>query len=45
MNIGSSLVSHPQAAELVQPAQGALYHPPGYTQATTMRRSLLAQHR
>jgi hypothetical protein len=45
MNIGLPLVTHPQAAELVQPAQGPLYQPAVDSQATAMLLTTLAQQR
>ena len=36
MNIGTPLITNPQPAELVQPGQGSLHHPPIDAQATAM---------
>jgi hypothetical protein len=36
VNVGTAFVTDTQAAELVQPAQGAFHHPAGFAQATAM---------
>jgi hypothetical protein len=45
MNIGSSLLTHLKAPELVQPAQAAFHHPAPHSQATAMRLAAPSQLR
>jgi hypothetical protein len=37
MDVGAAFVTDAQAAELVQPTQGAFHHPSGFAQSTAMR--------
>ncbi len=43
MNIGATFVTNPQAAELVQPTEGAFHNPARFTQPASMRRSRACQ--
>ena len=43
MNIGATFVANSQAAELVQPTQGAFHDPAGFAQPATMRRARACQ--
>ncbi len=45
VNVGAPLVAHPQATELMQPAQRAFDHPTILAETTTMQRVALGQHR
>ena len=43
MNISPSFIAYPEAAELVQPTQGAFYHPAVHPQPTAMPLTSLTQ--
>ena len=43
MNVGSSLIANPQSAELVQPSQSSLHHPPVDAQAAPVLGQPLGQ--
>ena len=45
MNVGSPLIANAQPAELVQPCQGSLHHPPMDAEATPVLGKALGQDR
>ena len=45
MNVGSPLIANAQPAELVQPSQGSLHHPPMDAEATPALGKALGQDR